>query len=65
MMRRMQKMLTLGCMLCTALATANEPASWPKADPAYVIHFPHDEGSHPAFGGEWWYITGWLETSEN
>ena len=29
--------------------------------PGYRIRFPQDEGSHPAFRTEWWYITGWLE----
>jgi len=24
------------------------------------MRFPHDEGSHPDFRIEWWYITGWL-----
>ncbi|OGA40145.1 MAG: hydrolase [Betaproteobacteria bacterium RIFCSPLOWO2_12_FULL_62_13] len=28
--------------------------------PGYVIRFPHDEGSHPDFRLEWWYVTGWL-----
>jgi predicted secreted hydrolase len=28
--------------------------------PGYVMQFPRDEGSHPAFRVEWWYITGWL-----
>jgi predicted secreted hydrolase len=27
------------------------------------IQFPRDGGSHPAFGTEWWYITGWLQDS--
>ena len=30
--------------------------------PGYPIRFPHDEGSHPAFRTEWWYLTGWLRT---
>lgn len=34
-----------------------------RADPAYQIRFPEDEGSHPAFGGEWWYISGWLDAA--
>ena len=25
------------------------------------MRFPHDEGSHPDFRLEWWYITGWLQ----
>jgi predicted secreted hydrolase len=29
--------------------------------PGYPIRFPHDEGSHPEFRIEWWYITGWLD----
>jgi predicted secreted hydrolase len=29
--------------------------------PGYRIEFPRDEGSHPDFRIEWWYITGWLE----
>jgi predicted secreted hydrolase len=30
--------------------------------PGYRLRFPQDEGSHPAFRTEWWYITGWLDT---
>ncbi len=25
------------------------------------MQFPRDEGSHPEFRLEWWYVTGWLE----
>lgn len=28
--------------------------------PGYRMQFPRDEGSHPEFRIEWWYITGWL-----
>jgi predicted secreted hydrolase len=28
--------------------------------PGYAMRFPRDEGSHPEFRLEWWYITGWL-----
>jgi predicted secreted hydrolase len=27
------------------------------------ITFPRDYGSHPAFRTEWWYVTGWLNTT--
>ncbi len=27
------------------------------------MRFPRDEGSHPEFRTEWWYVTGWLNTS--
>jgi predicted secreted hydrolase len=28
--------------------------------PGYQLQFPRDEGSHPDFRIEWWYMTGWL-----
>jgi len=28
--------------------------------PGYRMQFPRDEGSHPEFRMEWWYLTGWL-----
>lgn len=28
--------------------------------PGYDLRFPFDEGSHPLFRTEWWYITGWI-----
>jgi predicted secreted hydrolase len=45
--------------------TNNESRITPFAQvvSGYRLSFPQDEGSHPAFRTEWWYITGWLETS--
>jgi predicted secreted hydrolase len=34
---------------------------YPSAAPDRHIEFPRDEGSHPQFKTEWWYLTGWLE----
>jgi predicted secreted hydrolase len=31
-----------------------------KVVPGYRIRFPEDEGAHPDFRLEWWYLTGWL-----
>jgi len=28
------------------------------------IRFPADEGSHPVFRTEWWYVTGWLDAGD-
>jgi predicted secreted hydrolase len=36
-------------------------AQFAEVVPGYVMRFPHDEGSHPAFRIEWWYVTGWLK----
>lgn len=35
---------------------------YPSVVPGYSITFPRDEGSHPQFRTEWWYLTGWLQT---
>ena len=51
-MRRRPVLIALG-----ALAAA--PAS-AIIDPARVLAFPRDFGSHPDSRTEWWYATGWL-----
>jgi predicted secreted hydrolase len=33
--------------------------------PGAVLQFPRDYGSHPQFGIEWWYLTGWLTTARH
>jgi predicted secreted hydrolase len=61
---------TLACgalALCAAAMTAEPPQ--PAADaatvvPGHALQFPGDYGSHPQFGIEWWYVTGWLMTAE-
>jgi predicted secreted hydrolase len=57
-------------MLLAALATwcgsgaeASPQANHATADPARILRFPGDHGSHPGFRIEWWYITGWLHDS--
>ena len=63
---RRSALLWLGGALCTpaslALETSDEKRVTPfaKVVPGYRMRFPHDEGSHPEFRIEWWYITGWL-----
>ncbi len=44
-------------------STNHQPPATPfaKVVPGYKLRFPHDEGSHPDFRIEWWYVTGWLE----
>ena len=34
--------------------------AYPDVQAAVPLAFPRDEGSHPAFRNEWWYITGWM-----
>jgi predicted secreted hydrolase len=35
---------------------------FPAVVPDYSIELPRDEGSHPQFRTEWWYLTGWVES---
>ena len=60
---------TFGAMLAAASRTAAAgdaarsvtPAAAAAAVlPGATLRFPRDYGSHPQFGVEWWYVTGWL-----
>jgi len=49
-------------------ALAEEAAtrdSFPPVMPGRALRFPADEGSHPDFRIEWWYVTGWLKDDAN
>jgi predicted secreted hydrolase len=50
----------LAVLVCCPVAAVEYPAVMP----GHRIAFPADEGSHPAFRTEWWYLTGWLEDDE-
>ncbi len=66
-MTRRRALLWLGGALSAPLslarATSNEQRVTPFAPviPGYQLRFPLDEGSHPDFRIEWWYVTGWLQ----
>ena len=34
--------------------------SYPAVTPGRRFRFPRDDGAHPEFRTEWWYVTGWL-----
>jgi predicted secreted hydrolase len=38
--------------------------TYPAVVPGHVLEFPRDFGAHPEFRTEWWYVTGWLESTE-
>lgn len=44
-----------------ACAGAHADPVFPDVVPGYQIELPRDEGSHPHFKTEWWYVTGWLD----
>ena len=50
----------LSAALLPAPARSATPTAYAPVRPGYRIRFPDDEGSHPEFRTEWWYVTGWL-----
>jgi predicted secreted hydrolase len=40
---------------------ASAETAYPPVVPGHELAFPHDEGSHPDFRIEWWYVTGQLD----
>ncbi len=34
--------------------------AYPDVTAGTALTFPRDDGAHPAFRNEWWYVTGWL-----
>jgi predicted secreted hydrolase len=44
--------------------TEKKPTLYPPVSPGASLEFPRDEGSHPEFRTEWWYVTGWIEDAE-
>ncbi len=64
--RLLQRFRALVCGLAVVLLAA-APASgevvYPEVRPGVAIDFPADEGAHPDFRTEWWYVTGWLRSA--
>lgn len=50
--------------LCLALLLVAAAPSYPPVRPGVTMAFPRDHGAHPDFRIEWWYVTGWLKTTD-
>jgi predicted secreted hydrolase len=55
----MRRRAFLGAVLLPLTARAAK-LSYPEVRAGYRLRFPRDEGAHPDFRTEWWYVTGWL-----
>jgi len=40
---------------------ARAEVNYPAVLPGVELQFPRDEGAHPDFRIEWWYVTGWVQ----
>lgn len=57
---RLSALVAVWSAVVSMAATAE--VDYPRVEPGRAIEFPRDEGSHPQFRIEWWYLTGWVET---
>ena len=62
---RLRRRLLMAAAALPLVAHA-APAARPDAKvvPGASLRFPDDEGSHPDFRIEWWYVTGWLRAAQ-
>jgi predicted secreted hydrolase len=54
----------LACALAMAAANRAGAADYPEVEPDHELRFPRDQGSHPQFRTEWWYLTGWVKNAD-
>jgi predicted secreted hydrolase len=58
----LQRVIVLLVVACAVFGSGvSAEVVFPNVVPGYRIELPRDEGSHPQFKTEWWYVTGWLE----
>jgi predicted secreted hydrolase len=62
---RSRAILTLLALAALWLSLrADARVTYPPVVEGTTLEFPRDEGSHPDYKLEWWYVTGWLEPNE-
>jgi predicted secreted hydrolase len=52
-------------LLCSLQVAARAEVAYPPVVPGLELQFPRDEGSHPDFRIEWWYVTGWIDATDS
>jgi predicted secreted hydrolase len=60
-----RRRLLLTPLVWAANGVARADVRYPDVREGVTLTFPHDEGAHPEFRNEWWYITGWLRVDGN
>ena len=59
----MLRALLLSSLLAFVLP-AQAQVAYPAVVPGVELRFPADEGAHPDFRIEWWYVTGWVQDEQ-
>lgn len=62
-MHAMRSLCRHACVLLVmiGLLASASAAEYPPVLRGTPLQFPQDEGSHPQYRIEWWYVTGWLQ----
>ena len=60
--RARRRLLLLPLALTVARARAD--VVYPDVQQGAALRFPVDEGAHPSYRSEWWYVTGWLRDAD-
>ena len=55
-----RRLLLLPLPLALVVARSRADVAYPDVRQGAALRFPADEGAHPTFRNEWWYVTGWL-----
>jgi predicted secreted hydrolase len=58
-----RQFIALGAAL--ALPDARADVAYPDVVAGVALAFPRDDGAHPTFRNEWWYVTGWLRDAQD
>jgi predicted secreted hydrolase len=56
--------LLLLAFLWFGASNTHAQVAYPPVVPGVTPRFPADEGSHPGYRLEWWYVTGWVQDEE-
>ena len=59
-MNAARRRLLLAPLVLAASHGARAEVVYPDVRSGLPLAFPRDEGSHPDFRTEWWYVTGWM-----
>ena len=52
------------CLFASIASPARADVTYPPVVPGLAMQFPRDEGAHPEFRLEWWYVTGTVQDEQ-
>ena len=61
---RVVKLVLVFFLLLSAFAPLRAEVVYPPVVPGVELQFPQNEGAHPDYRIEWWYVTGWVQDED-